>query len=224
MLKDSYKQLLESQLLAQQQDRNKMPEGNSGRNLTIATTGASGSIFLQQLLLAVERDARVGVVNFIASDSGLRVLAEELGISGRTKLAERLLGHSSRKIHQQANVDIGANVASGSYPSDAMIIIPCSVGTLARIASGIASRLIERAADVCLKEKRPLLLCVRETPLNKIHIRNMYRAADAGATVFPLIPAFYNRPANAEVMAREFANRLLAHLGLPQPDAYRWKS
>ena len=224
MLKDSYKQLLESQLLAQQQDRNKMPEGNSGRNLTIATTGASGSIFLQQLLLAVERDARVGFVNFIASDSGLRVLAEELGISGRTKLAEQLLGHSSRKIHQQANVDIGANVASGSYPSDAMIIIPCSVGTLARIAGGIASHLIERAADVCLKEKRPLLLCVRETPLNKIHIRNMYRAADAGATVFPLIPAFYNRPANAEVMAREFANRLLAHLGLPQPDAYRWKS
>jgi len=224
MLKDSYKQPLESQLLAQQQDRNKMPEANSGRNLTIATTGASGSIFLQQLLLAVERDARVGFVNFIASDSGLRVLAEELGISGRTKLAEQLLGHSSRKIHQQANVDIGANVASGSYPSDGMIIIPCSVGTLARIASGIASHLIERAADVCLKEKRPLLLCVRETPLNKIHIRNMYRAADAGATVFPLIPAFYNRPTNAEVMAREFANRVLAHLGLPQPDAYRWKS
>jgi len=224
MLKDSYKQPLESQLLAQQQDRNKMPEANSGRNLTIATTGASGSIFLQQLLLAVDRDARVGFVNFIASDSGLRVLAEELGISGRTKLTEQLLGHSSRKIHQQANVDIGANVASGSYPSDGMIIIPCSVGTLARIASGIASHLIERAADVCLKEKRPLLLCVRETPLNKIHIRNMYRAADAGATVFPLIPAFYNRPANAEVMAREFANRVLAHLGLPQPDAYRWKS
>ena len=181
-------------------------------------------MFLQQFLLAVERDDRVGLVNFIASDSGLRVLAEELGISGRTKLAEQLLGRSSRKIHQQSNADIGANVASGSYPNDGMIVIPCSVGTLARIANGIASHLIERAADVCLKEKRPLLLCVRETPLNKIHIRNMYRAADAGATVFPLIPAFYNRPSSAEVMAREFANRVLAHLGLPQPDAYRWKS
>lgn len=201
-----------------------MPEGNGGRNLTIATTGASGALFLQQLLLAVERDPRIGLVNFIASDSGLRVLAEELGIAGRTKLAEQLLGHSSRKIHQQADRDIGANVASGSYPNDAMIVIPCSVGTLARIANGIASHLIERAADVCLKEKRPLLLCVRETPLNKIHIRNMYRAADAGATVFPLIPAFYNRPSSVEVMAREFANRVLAYLGLPQPDAYRWKS
>jgi flavin prenyltransferase len=114
-------------------------------------------------------------------------------------------------------------VASGSYPADAMIVIPCSVGTLARIANGIASRLLERAADVCLKEKRALVLCVREAPLNKIHIRNMFRAADAGATIFPLIPAFYNRPASIEVMAREYAYRVLAHLGLPQPDSYRWK-
>ena len=104
-----------------------------------------------------------------------------------------------------------------------MVVIPCSVGTLARIANGIASQLIERAADVCLKEKRPLMLCVRETPLNKIHIRNMYRAADAGATIFPLIPTFYNRPPTFDAMAREFACRVLAHIGLPQTDAYRWK-
>ena len=194
------------------------------RNLTIATSGASGSIFLQQLLLTVERDSRIHSVNFIASDSGLRVLAEELGIRGRSNLLGQLLGHSSRKIQQQANADIGANVASGSYPADAMIVLPCSVGTLARIANGIASHLIERAADVCLKEKRPLVLCVRETPLNKIHIRNMYRAADAGATVFPLIPTFYNRPSGPEEMARQFAYRVLAHIGLAQSDAYRWKS
>lgn len=193
------------------------------KNLTIATTGASGSIFLQQLLLAADRDSRLKVVNLIASDSALRVLAQELGIRGRSNLVGQLLGHSSRKIQQQGNADIGANVASGSYPADAMVVIPCSVGTLARIANGIASHLIERAADVCLKEKRPLVLCVRETPLNKIHIRNMYRAADAGATVFPLIPAFYNRPSGLEVMAREFAYRVLAHMGLPQPEAYRWK-
>src|SRR5207249_8013007 len=90
--------------------------------------------------------------------------------------------------------NIGASVPSGSHPADAMIVIPCSVRTLARIANGIASHLIERAADVCLKETRQLVLCVRETPLNKIHIRNMYRAADAGATIFPLIPAYYFRP------------------------------
>jgi 4-hydroxy-3-polyprenylbenzoate decarboxylase len=209
--------------LAEQQHPTKTLNRDATRNLTVATTGASGSLFLQRLLLAVEREERIQVVNFIASDGGLRVLAEELGISGRQNLVEQLLGQPSRKIRQQANADIGANVASGSYPTDAMIVIPCSVGTLARIANGIASHLIERAADVCLKEKHPLLLCVRETPLNKIHIRNMYRAADAGATVFPLIPAFYNQPRNAEVMAQEFACRLLAHIGLRQSDAYCWK-
>ena len=201
------------------------------QNLTVATTGASGSIFLRQLLLAVERDQRVQTVNFIASDSALRVMAEELGLRGRSDLVGQILGHQSdkrsskpsRKIKQQANADIGANVASGSYPADAMVVIPCSMGTLARIASGFASQLIERAADVCLKERRPLVLCVRETPLNKIHIRNLYRASDAGATIFPLIPAYYFRPTSLDAMATEFAFRVLAHIGLPQPNAYRWK-
>ena len=193
------------------------------QNLTVATTGASGSLFLRHFLLALERDKRVQTVNFIASDSALRVIAEELTLTGRSGLVAQILGKQSRKIRQQANADIGANVASGSYPADAMVVIPCSVGTLARIANGIASQLIERAADVCLKERRPLVLCIRETPLNKIHIRNLYRAADAGATVFPLIPAFYNRPTSLDDLGREFANRVLAHIGLPQPDAYRWK-
>ena len=194
------------------------------QNLTVATTGASGSLFLKHFLLAVERDSRVQTVNFIASDSALRVMAEEFGLRGRSNLVGQILGRkAARKIQLQANADIGANIASGSYPADAMVVIPCSMGTLARIANGIASQLIERAADVCLKEKRPLVLCVRETPLNKIHIRNMYRAADAGATVYPLIPAFYFRPTSLDAMAREFAYRVLAHLGLPQPDAYRWK-
>src|SRR5882724_2024561 len=194
------------------------------QNLTVATTGASGSIFLRQLLLALERDQRVQAVNFIASDSALRVMAEELGLRGRSNLVGQILGRkSARKIRQQANADIGANIASGSYPAEAMVVIPCSMGTLARIANGIASQLIERAADVCMKEKRQLVLCVRETPLNKIHIRNMYRAADAGATVFPIIPAFYFRSTDLDAMAREFAYRVLAHIGLPQPDACRWK-
>jgi 4-hydroxy-3-polyprenylbenzoate decarboxylase len=190
------------------------------------------------LLLAVERDSRLHTVNFIPSDSALRVMAEELGITGRANLVQQIMGpeiiglskrHATdkkipaSKIKEQSNADIGANVASGSYPADAMIVLPCSVGTLARIANGTASHLIERAADVCLKEKRPLVLCVRETPLSKIHIRNMYRASDAGATIFPLIPAFYYKPANLDDMAREFAYRVLAHIGLPQGGAFRWK-
>ena len=149
----------------------------------------------------------------------------ELGREDLKRVAEleQLLGKKSRKIRQQNNEDIGANVASGSYPTDAMVVIPCSMGTLARIANGLAMKLIERAADVCLKEQRPLLLCVRETPLNKIHIRNMYRAADAGAVIFPLIPTFYNKPASQDEMARQFSSRVLAHIGLEQPDAYHWK-
>ncbi len=194
------------------------------RTLTVAITGASGSIFPRVLLDLLERDERVGTVNLIVSDSGLRVMAEELEISGRNELLPKLLGRAPRKIHQQNNDDIAANVASGSYPTDAMIVLPCSMGTLARIANGTANQLIERAADVCLKERRPLVLCVRETPFNRIHLRNMTLAAEAGATIFPVIPAFYFRPASTEEIAREFVNRVLAHVGLPQNDAYRWKA
>ncbi len=200
------------------------PTHSDQRNLTIATTGASGAIFLKQLLLTCERDDRIANLNFIPSENALRVIAEELGLTGRSNLVEQLLGTKSSKIALQSNGDIGANVASGSYPASAMIVLPCSMGTLAKIANGLATHLIERAADVCLKEKRPLVLCVRETPLNKIHIRNMYRAADAGATIFPLIPAFYNRPDSIEEIARQFACRVLAHIGLDQPDTYRWKA
>ena len=193
------------------------------QNLTVAATGASGAIFARELLRAAENDQRIVTVNFIASDNALRVFAEELGIRGRNDLVKQLLGASSKKIHQQANNDIGANVASGSYPTDAMIVLPCSMGTLARIANGLAVNLIERAADVCLKERHPLVLCVRETPLNKIHIRNMYRAVDAGATVYPLIPTFYNLPASVDEMAQQFAYRVLAQIGLRQEEAYVWK-
>jgi 4-hydroxy-3-polyprenylbenzoate decarboxylase len=198
--------------------------GNAPRVLTVAVTGASGSIFVKHLLDALDRDDRVATVNLIFSDSGLRVMAEELGLGGRNDLVAKLLGRESAKIQQQNNADIGANVASGSYPTDAMLVLPCSMGTLARIANGLAIQLIERAADVCLKEKRPLMLCVRETPFNRIHLRNMTLAAEAGATIFPVIPAFYFQPASTDDIAREFVSRVLSHIGLPQPDAYQWKA
>ena len=193
-------------------------------HLTVAITGASGAIFGQILLQTLDADARVERVNFVPSENSLRVLAEEMNISGRNGLAEKLLGRSSDKVRQLSDSDIGACVASGSYPSAGMIILPCSMGTLASIANGFAQNLIERAADVCLKERRPLILCVRETPFNKIHLRNMNLAADAGATIFPVIPAFYNRPVDSTEMARQYVARVLAHIGLPQPGAYVWKA
>src|SRR3954469_2927357 len=164
------------------------------KNLTVAATGASGGVFTREILRALQQDKRVDSINFIASDGALRVFAEELDITGRNDLVSRLLGSKSKKITQHSNDNIGANIASGSYPVDAMIVLPCSMGTLARIANGMAINLIERAADVCLKEQRRLILCTRETPLNKIHLRNMQYAADAGATIFPIVPALYNNP------------------------------
>ena len=198
-----------------------MPEPS--QIITIAATGASGAAFSRALLLVAERDQRIKHVNFIVSDNALRVFAEELSIKGRNNLVQQVLGGKAKKIQQQNNDDIGANIASGSYPTNAMIILPCSMGTLARIANGLASNLIDRAADVCLKEKRPLVLCTRETPLNRIHIRNMDLASSAGATIYPLIPTFYNRPAGLDEMAHQFACRVLAFIGLRQPDAYQWK-
>lgn len=192
-------------------------------NVTLAVTGASGAVLAQQLLRRLEMDTRVAAIDFVASDNALRVMAEEMHLSGRIELVEKLLGSVPQKTRQHAQQDIGASIASGSYPSAGMIVLPCSMGTLAGIANGMAANLIERAADVCLKERRPLLLCVRETPFNKIHLRNMQLAADAGATIFPVIPAFYHEPATTADMVRAFVDRVLAHFGLPQPNAFVWK-
>jgi 4-hydroxy-3-polyprenylbenzoate decarboxylase len=146
------------------------------------------------------------------------------GFCGRFGVIEKVRGAPSHKVEQLAENDVGAGIASGSYPSSGMIILPCSMGTLGAIANGLAQNLITRAADVCLKERRPLLLCVRETPLNKIHLRNMALTADAGAVIFPVIPAFYNKPQTPDEMARQFVYRVLAHFGLPQAEMYRWKA
>src|ERR1017187_7714354 len=199
--------------------------GESGSmNLTVDITGASGAVFGREMLRALEADARVARVHFVASENSLRVMAEERGVSGRTGLLDKLLGAKPKKVMQCANSDIGAAIASGSHPSNGMIVLPCSMGTLAAIALGLADSLIARAADVTLKERRPLLLCVRETPFNRIHLRNMTLAAEAGATIFPVIPAFYNKPVDSDEMARQFVCRALAHIGLPQPGADVWKA
>lgn len=196
--------------------------------VTVGITGASGAVFAQQLLLALERDSRVERVDCVVSENALRVFAEEMQLGGRNQLLEKLLapalGATPKKVAQHAEGDIGAGIASGSYPSAGMVVLPCSMGTLASIANGLAQNLITRAADVCLKERRPLILCVRETPFHRIHLRNMTLAAEAGATIFPVIPSFYDKPLGPEEMAVQFAARVLAHLGLPQATMFRWKS
>ena len=169
--------------------------------LTLAVTGASGAIFAREALRALEGDERVARIHLVATDNALRVIAEELGISGRSELVEKLLGGTPRKTVHHADANIGASIASGSHPSAGMIVLPCSMGTLASIAHGLADSLIARAADVTLKERRPLILCVRETPFNRIHLRNMTLAAEAGAVIYPVIPTLCSRASIVQFQA-----------------------
>ncbi len=201
-------------------------EINGLQTLILAITGASGSALSIEMLRTLAADTRVGRIHLVVSPSALRVLAEETGINGRNSLIDKVFGATralgAEKIIQHAHEDVGAPIASGSYPCNAMVVLPCSMGTLAGIAHGLAGNLVERAADVCLKERRRLVLCVRETPLNLIHIRNMSAVTEAGATVFPVIPSFYNQPKTMEDMARNFVHRVLQHIGLPQKGAFVW--
>ena len=140
-------------------------------------------------------DDRVAKINFVASPKTPSASSPKNYTSAAaTTSPKNSSAPPAPKLQHHPETDIGANIASGSYPTAAMIILPCSMGTLAAIANGLAANLIQRAADVCLKENRPLILCVRETPFNRIHLRNMQLASDAGATIFPAIPTLYNHP------------------------------
>jgi 4-hydroxy-3-polyprenylbenzoate decarboxylase len=193
--------------------------------ITIGITGASGAVYAQKILRLLDADRRVDCVYLVTTDAGLRLLATELNIvaADGKKLPSLLTGTPARKIEYLQNKDIGASIASGSALVDGMAIVPCSAGALGALAAGIANDLLTRAADVCLKERRPLVLCLRETPLNRIHLENMVRVHDAGATVMPAMPAFYYAPKTIDDIVEQFTFRVLAQLGLAQEKQYRWK-
>ncbi len=194
------------------------------KNIVVGVTGASGAVFARSMLRILEADPRVGRVHLVVSGSGLKVVREELqvDVSRGTALASLLLGDPARKTVYLLDSDIGASIASGSYPVDGMVVIPCSTACLAQIANGISSTLIERAADVCLKEGRKLVLAIRDTPFSRIHLENMVRAQQAGADIFPIIPAFYHRPKSIDDLVAQFCCRVLVHLGLEQSQQFRW--
>jgi flavin prenyltransferase len=201
------------------------PMANSGKKtVVLGVTGASGAVLARRTLQMLEADARVGKIHLVISGAGLKVLREELDldVSQRTCIAAKLAGSAAPKTEYLLDSDIGASIASGSYRLDGMIIIPCSTGCLAQIANGISSTLIERAADVSLKEGRKLILAVRDTPLSRVHLRNMLLAQEAGADIFPIMPSFYHRPKTIEDLVTQFCCRVLAHLGLEQPKQFRW--
>lgn len=199
-------------------------ERAAGKVIVVGVTGASGAVYAQAAVRLLDRDGRVARVLLVASEPGLRLLATELGVvaADPRKLPELLLGGPPQRTAFLPNKDIGAEIASGSSPVDAMIVIPCSAGTLASIACGLADDLLARAADVCLKERRRLVLCLRETPLNRIHIENMLRVTDAGAVVMPAMPSFYFGPQTVEDLVTQYVCRVLSQIGLEQPEQYRW--
>ena len=195
------------------------------KTIVIGVTGASGSVFARRMLQMLESDDRVGKIHLVVSGAGLKVLREELDldVSKSASIAAALAGGPVSKTEYLLDSDIGASIASGSYRVDGMVIIPCSTGCLAQVAHGISSTLIERAADVCLKEGRKLILAVRDTPLSRVHLRNMLQAQEAGAEIFPIVPAFYHRPRSIDDLVTQFCCRVLAHLGLEQNKQFRWK-
>jgi 4-hydroxy-3-polyprenylbenzoate decarboxylase len=192
--------------------------------VTVGVTGASGAILAQKTLALLEEDARVASVHLVVTEAGQRLFAEEMGIiSGDLKhLPSRILGHPVAKIDVLPNKDVGASIASGSYAVDSMVIIPCSMGTLGAIANGISDDLVARAADVMLKEGRKLVLCVRDTPFNRVHLENMLRAQQAGAVIMPAVPAFYHQAKTIDDLVTQYVCRVLAQIGLSQDKMYRW--
>jgi 4-hydroxy-3-polyprenylbenzoate decarboxylase len=188
--------------------------------VTLAITGASGAPYAVRLLRALN-DAGVPV-RLIISETGWRLLAEESGIEGEAELRDRT-GDWSRVVLYDDD-DRGATPASGSAPSRGMVVCPCSMGTLASIAQGTSRSLIERAADVCLKERRPLILVPRETPYSVIHLENMLRLSRAGAVVLPASPAFYHHPLTMDDLVDFVVGRILDHVGVDAGIGPRWES
>jgi 4-hydroxy-3-polyprenylbenzoate decarboxylase len=193
------------------------------KRITVAITGASGAVYAQRLLWHLERSAEVSHVPLVTSKAGRRVLAEELRLEAHgSNLAEALLGVPSTKIEVLPLGDVGATIASGSYPVDAMAIVPCSMSTVGALASGAVTNLVHRAADVMLKENRRLVIVPRETPLHEIHLENLLRLRRAGATIVPAMPSYYHRPETIEQLVDHFVFRLFDHLGLAHARDTMW--
>lgn len=188
---------------------------NKNRKIVVAITGASGSYYARQLLKKLIRaDVSPQNIAVIFSNNALKVFEYELGLPALKEIVETF------KIFD--NNDFMTPFASGSSSFDTLIIAPCSMGTLARIASGVASDLIARTADVMLKERRRLILLVRETPLNSIHLENMLRVTNAGGIICPASPSFYSKPTDIDTLTATVTERILSLSAIDYPDKYEW--
>jgi 4-hydroxy-3-polyprenylbenzoate decarboxylase len=176
--------------------------------------------------MQLEDSPEVRQINLVISGPGRRVISDELDVTSTAdteQIVAEMIGRPSTKTIVFHPGDIGAAIASGSYPVDAMVIIPCSSSTLGVLASGSCRNLLHRAADVCLKEGRRLVIVPRETPLSTIHLENMLKLRQAGAMIVPAMPAFYHRPANIIEMVDHFIYRVMDHLGLVHSQETVWQ-
>ena len=196
--------------------------------LTVAITGASGTIYAHRTLTHLASSGVVERVNLITSGTALVVARVEMGVALREGDARSVnewvgLPAESKLIRWHRLDNLAATPASGSHPQAGMVVVPCSMGTLGAVASGAGTNLIHRAADVTLKEGRPLVVVPRETPYNSIHLENMLRLARAGARVLPASPGFYHRPQTITELVDHLVFRILDQFGVPHPTGTRWK-
>ncbi len=195
--------------------------------LTLAITGASGTIYAQRTLQLLAQSGAVETINLIMSDVVPTVAQVELGVNLREPSAEKInqwlgLDKNSKLIRVWRLDNLAAKPASGSNKQAGMIIVPCSMGTLGAIASGAGTNLIHRAADVCLKESRRLILVPRETPFNQIHLENMLRVARAGATILAASPSFYHKPQTIDDLVNHLCFRILDQFDIPHSKKTQW--
>ena len=188
------------------------------RAFAVGITGASGAVYAVRTVAALlERECQVELV---VSEMGRRLLRDELGPDATVDNFETYLSRrygtavGTGRLLVRSNKDVGATIASGSHPCDGMVIVPCSMKTLAGVANGLSRTLIERAADVMLKEGRRLVIVPRETPMSLPSLRNMVSCAEAGARVLPAMPAFYQGPATLDDLADFMAGKILSALGV----------
>lgn len=186
---------------------------NRPRRIVVGITGATGAVYGVRLLQRLGGIPSVET-HLVVSDAASLTLHQEVGMQKRDVEALAHVVHKHREI--------GASIASGSFQSDGMVIAPCSMKTLAAVAHGLADNLVARAADVILKERRRLILMVRETPLNLAHLRNMMAVTEMGGIVFPPLPSFYQRPASIDEMVDHTLDRVLDLLGIDNAAAPRW--
>lgn len=189
----------------------------------VGISGASGTIYARKLLSVLAEHRPDIALDVIVSEGGVRVLLEEDQIElGRADCIEKLSGRPNPLAKFHNNKDTGACIASGSYKTEGMVIIPCSMNTLGALANGIADNLIRRAADVTLKEGRPLILAPRETPLNQIHLKNLLTLSQAGAKIVPCMPGFYSNPSSIEELVTHMVMRVLDQMNIALPISPRW--